>query len=86
VEGRTHQFALALFASVDLHLHGLDDCVIFGRVSALGHAEKLGSESAGRQQPDVAKVGREGILTLSCLDGRPLGATLEQETEGLSLV
>ena len=30
MEGRTHQFAFALFASVNIHLHGLDDSVIFG--------------------------------------------------------
>jgi hypothetical protein len=59
MKGGTHKLALALFASVNVHLHGLDDSVVFGEVFALGHAETVGPESAGRQRPNAAKVGRE---------------------------
>src|SRR6202041_3105450 len=41
VKGRAHQFALALFASVDVQLHGLDDSVVVGEVFSLSHAETV---------------------------------------------
>jgi hypothetical protein len=59
VEGRTHQFAFTLFASVSIHLHDVDDSIVFGEVFALGHVETVGTEGAGRQQPNAAKVGRQ---------------------------
>jgi hypothetical protein len=48
-----------LFAAVKIHLHDLNDSVVFGEVFALGHAETVGTEAVGRQQPNVAKVGRQ---------------------------
>ena len=59
MEGGTHKAAFALFASVNIHLHGIDDLVIFGEVFALSHAETVRTKIAGRQQPNVAKVGRQ---------------------------
>jgi hypothetical protein len=59
MEGGTHQLAFALFASVNVHLHGLNDLVVFGEIFALGH---VGDSRAGMilgQRPNVAKVGRE---------------------------
>lgn len=58
VEGGMHKAAFALFASVNIHLHGIDDRVIFSEVFVLSHAETVGTQIAGRQQPNVAKVGQ----------------------------
>lgn len=58
MEGGTHQFALPLLAAVHIHLHRLNNSVVFGKVFAVCHAETVGSERAGRQQPNMAKVGR----------------------------
>lgn len=57
MKGRTHQLALALFATVNVHLHGFDDLVVFGKVFALVHLQTVGVDLVARQQPNVAKVG-----------------------------
>ena len=81
MEGRTHKLAFALFASINIHLHRFDDSVIFGEVFVLGHAATIGTESAGRQQPIAAKVGRqygpgsEGGSSTACPTG-PRGWTV----------
>jgi hypothetical protein len=59
VECGTHKPAFALFASVNIKLHGIDDRVIFGGVFALSHGETVRTKIAGRQQPNVAKVGSQ---------------------------
>src|SRR5437899_3363157 len=58
MEGRTHQLALALLASINVHLHGLEDSVVLGEIFALGHGRDDRAWNAGRQQPNAAKVGR----------------------------
>ncbi len=59
MESGTHKNAFALFGSVNIHLHGIDDLVIFSEVFALSHAKTVRTRIAGRQQPNVAKVGRQ---------------------------
>ena len=58
MKSRTHQLAFALFASVNIHLHSLDDSVVFGEIFALVHWQTVGFDRVGRQQPNVAKVGK----------------------------
>ena len=61
MEGGPHKLALALFASVNIHLNRLDDPVVFGEIFALGHTGTVGADSAGRQQTKAAKVGRHKV-------------------------
>ena len=58
MEGGSYQLAFALFASVNVHVDGIDDSVVLGEVFGLGHIWTVGAERSGRQQPKVAKGGR----------------------------
>jgi len=58
MEGGPHQFAFALFASVNVRVDSIDDSVVLGEVFGLGHIWTVGAERAGRQQTKVAKGGR----------------------------
>src|SRR5262249_49935945 len=57
VEGGTHQFAFALLAPIDIHLHGLDDLVVLREIFAF-HAETIALKLAGRQRINAVKVGQ----------------------------
>ena len=54
VEGRTHERAFALFASVNVELHGVDDCVVFGEIFAC-HAGDSRTHAGGAS---TAKLGQ----------------------------
>src|SRR5580704_1267202 len=47
MESRTHEFASALFASVNIHLHCIDDLVVVGEVFVVSHAETVGTGNGG---------------------------------------
>ena len=47
MESRTHEFASALFASVNIHLHCVDDLVVVGEVFVVSHAETVWTGNVG---------------------------------------
>ena len=47
MECRAHELALALFAPVDVELHGVDDRVVLGGVIALAHERQTAAPSRG---------------------------------------
>ena len=59
VKGGAHKLTFALFAPVDIHLHGFRNFVIFVEIFSVCHAETVGLERSGRQQPNSDKAGRE---------------------------
>jgi hypothetical protein len=58
MKGGAHKLTFALFAPIDIHLHCFRNSVIFVEIFSICHAETVGADLSGRQQPNLAKVGR----------------------------
>jgi len=70
VKGGAHKLTFALFAPVDIHLHGFRNSVIFVEIFTVCHAETVGLERLGRQQPNSDKAGRELCMFSRAFVGR----------------
>jgi hypothetical protein len=62
MEGWTHELALALFASVNIQLHGLNDAVLVGKVFVVSHAA---DSRIGAREASTDKSGQRRTLALS---------------------
>jgi hypothetical protein len=82
VEGRAHEFAFALFASVNVHLHGLDDAIVVGEVFVVSHAadSRIGACGASTDKSGQRRTRKYYVWIVSgpridCA-ARPRGVTL----------
>ncbi len=65
VEGSSHQYAVALLATVDVELKSFQNRVVFGLIFCGGHGETIRCGRSGQQRTKPAKIGTLPLPVLS---------------------